>query len=328
VGVATLGCVLTPSKEKGGAVITRVYRSDPDEPGRTAPIARPTVAAGEGDIIESIDGVAVLSVPDPSALLRNKAGKQVLLRIRPGSGGEARDAIAVPMSAAADADLRYHDWEYSRRQRVEQLGDGQIGYLHLRAMGGGDFEDFVKGYYPVFNRPGLIIDVRHNRGGNIDSWVLGKLMRKAWMTWSQRVGQAPLWNMQYAFRGHMVILCDEATASDGEAVSEGFRRLGLGKVLGTRTWGGEIWLSSSNVLVDKGIATAAEFGVWGPEGDWLVEGRGVEPDIVVDNPPHATFKGADAQLQAAVDHLKKLIAEKPVPPITRPPFPDKSFRNK
>ena len=73
--------------------------------------------------------------------------------------------------------------------------------------------------------------------------------------------------MQYAFRGHVVVLCNEFTASDGEAFAEGFRRLGLGKVIGTRTWGGEIWLSASNVLVDRGIATAAEFGVYGPEGD-------------------------------------------------------------
>jgi tricorn protease len=134
--------------------------------------------------------------------------------------------------------------------------------------------------------------------------------------------------MQYAFRGHMVCLCNERTASDGEAFSEGFRRLGLGKVLGTRTWGGEIWLSSSNVLVDKGIATAAETGVYGPEGQWLIEGRGVEPDITVDNPPHATFEGEDAQLKAAVDHLLQLIKEKPVEMPRAPKKPDKSFDNK
>ena len=104
--------------------------------------------------------------------------------------------------------------------------------------------------------------------------------------------------MQFAFGGHVVVLVNEFTASDGEAFAEGFRRLGLGKVIGTRTWGGEIWLTASNVLVDRGIATAAEFGVYGPEGEWLIEGHGVEPDIVVDNLPHATFEGRDAQLEA------------------------------
>ena len=132
--------------------------------------------------------------------------------------------------------------------------------------------------------------------------------------------------MQYAFRGHMVVLCDESTASDGEAFSEGFRRLGLGKIIGTRTWGGEIWLSGDNWLVDRGIATAAETGVYGPEGAWLIEGHGVDPDIVVDNLPHATFEGADAQLDTAVAHLLNEIREHPVPVPPAPRYPDRSFR--
>ncbi|HMQ17053.1 MAG TPA: S41 family peptidase, partial [Phycisphaerae bacterium] len=198
--------------------------------------------------------------------------------------------------------------------------------VHLRAMGGDNFTEWAKGYYPVFTRKGLIIDVRHNRGGNIDSWILSRLLRKVWFYWNQHAGRSPTWNMQQAFRGHMVVLCNERTASDGEAFSEGFKRLGLGKIIGTRTWGGEIWLSSSNFLVDGGIATSAEYGVFGPEGEWLIEGHGVEPDIVVDNLPHATFKGGDEQLKAAIRHLQQRIAEEPVelPPV--PPTPNKSFR--
>ncbi len=192
-------------------------------------------------------------------------------------------------------------------------------------MGGGNFSEWAQGYFPAFNRKGLIVDVRHNRGGNIDSWILSALLRKVWMYWSQPVGKSPQWNMQYGFRGHMVVLCDAWTASDGEAFTEGFRRLGLGKVLGTRTWGGEIWLTSSNYLKDGGVATAAEFGVYGPEGDWLIEGHGVDPDIVVDNPPHATFEGQDPQLEAAIELLQQEIAEEPVPPPPQPPFPDKSW---
>ncbi|MBU8920430.1 MAG: protease, partial [Bacteroidales bacterium] len=135
------------------------------------------------------------------------------------------------------------------------------------------------------------------------------------------------WNMQYAFRGHLVVLCNESTASDGEAFAEGFRRLGLGKVIGKRTWGGEVWLTFSNWLVDGGIASAAELGVYGPDGDWLIEGHGVDPDIVVDNLPHATFKGTDSQLDAAIAHLRELIKNNPVeiPPV--PDYPDKSFKH-
>jgi tricorn protease len=127
--------------------------------------------------------------------------------------------------------------------------------------------------------------------------------------------------MQYAYRGHLAVLVDEWTASDGEAFAEGIKRLGLGKVLGTRTWGGEIWLTSSNVLVDHGIASAAEFGVYGPDAIWLIEGHGVEPDVVVDNLPHATFRGSDAQLDAAVRYLEDKIAKEPVEVPKAPPYP-------
>ena len=176
----------------------------------------------------------------------------------------------------------------------------------------------------VFNRSGLIIDVRYNRGGNIDSWLLARLLRQAWFYWQPRVGK-PIWNMQYAFRGHMVVLCNEHTASDGEAFAEGFRRLGLGPVIGTRTWGGEIWLSHNNWLVDRGIATAVQLGVYSPDGEWLIEGHGVEPDIVVDNLPYATFNGRDAQLETAVAHLQAQIAKEPVPVPPTPPHPNKAF---
>jgi tricorn protease len=132
--------------------------------------------------------------------------------------------------------------------------------------------------------------------------------------------------MQYAFRGHIVVLCDEQTASDGEAFSEGFKRLHLGTLIGTRTWGGEIWLSGSNVQADSGVATAAEIGVYGPDGIWLIEGHGVDPDKVVDNPPHATFEGSDAQLDAAIDLLKQQIKDDPRPVPPHPPYADKSFK--
>jgi tricorn protease len=226
-----------------------------------------------------------------------------------------------------DANLRYSEWEYTRRKEVENKSDNRIGYFHLRAMGGNNFQEFVKGYYPVFDREGLIIDVRNNRGGNIDSWVLNRLLRKAWFYWQSRAGK-PYWNMQYAFRGHLVILCNEFTASDGEAFAEGIKRLGLGKVIGTRTWGGEIWLTSSNRLVDNGIATAAEMGVYTQDGKWIIEGHGVDPDIVVDNLPYATFQGKDAQLDAAIDFLKKKMLEMPVTVPEIPRLPDKSFEYK
>jgi tricorn protease len=124
----------------------------------------------------------------------------------------------------------------------------------------------------------------------------------------------------------MIVLVNERTSSDGEAFADGFRRLGLGKIMGTRTWGGEIWLSSGvTVLVDRGNATAAMTGVYDDQGNWLIEGHGVDPDIVIDNLPHSTFNGRDAQLDAAIAYLQDLIEKDPRPVPEPPPYPDKSF---
>lgn len=322
IEVSSLGADLTRDQAAGGYRVARLYHADPDFPAEASPLQAPGVGLVEGDLIEAVNGVATLSVADPALLLRNQAGRQVLLRVKHQGGGEARDVIAVPVPARDAANLRYTDWELSRRRRVEEAGKGRIGYLHLRAMNRDNYTEWARDFYPVFNREGLIIDVRHNRGGNIDSWILGKLLRKAWFYWKPRVGDS-YWNMQYAFRGHVVVLIDQHTASDGEAFAEGARRLGIGKLIGMRTWGGEIWLSSSNVLVDKGIATAAEFGVYGPEGEWLIEGHGVEPDIVVDNLPKASFEGQDAQLQAALRYLQEKIEKEPVPVPPAPAYPKK-----
>ncbi|MGD2153727.1 MAG: S41 family peptidase [Gemmatimonadales bacterium] len=327
IQVPTLGARLLRDPEAGGYRIDYIYQSDPDYPDEISPLADPYLDIHAGDVIEAVNGVATLDVPDIGALLRNQQGRQVLLTVRSGGGGsvrsgESRDLIVVP--TMGDFNMRYSDWEYTRRQIVEERGAGKIGYVHLRAMSSGDITQWYRDFYPVFNRQGLIIDVRNNWGGNIDAFILEKLMRRAWMYWKGRVGQ-PTWNMHYAFRGHMVVLVDQNTASDGEAFAEGFRRLGLGAVIGMRTWGGEIWLSSRNRLSDGGLARAPMTGVYGPEREWLIEQIGVLPDIVVDNLPHATFNGSDAQLDAAIQHLLDKIENDPrqVPPP--PPYPNRAF---
>jgi tricorn protease len=324
IEVASLGALLARDEAAGGWRVEHLYRADPDVPEDTGPFAYPGVFVEEGGVIESINGVPTLSVPDPGVLLRNQAGKQVLLRVKDGKTKKSRDVVVTPLSPEEAADLRYGDWEYSRRLAVEEKGKGEIGYLHLRAMGGDDYTSWARDFYPVYDRPGLIIDVRNNEGGSIESWLIAKLLRKAWFWWQPRIGQ-PFSNMQYAFRGHVAVLVNEGTSSDGEAFAEGIKRLGLGKVFGTRTWGGEIWLTSSNVLEDKGIATAAEYGVYGPEGAWLIEGHGVDPDVVVDNLPHATFAGDDAQLDAAIRYLQEKIKTEPVPVPKPPAYPNKAL---
>ena len=324
IQVGSLGATYDRDEANGGWRITHIYKSDPDFPVQRSPLAVPALGIAEGDVIQMVNGVPALSVLDFDALLENQTGKEVLLRVRtPGAATGGHDVVVTPISRGAASGLRYSEWEYTRRLAVEAASHDSIGYVHLRAMGQSDMAQFERDFYPALTRQGLIIDVRNNQGGNIDSWIIEKLMRKAWMYWQGRIGK-PYWNMQWAFRGHVIVLCDQWTASDGELFSEGVRRLGLGKVIGARTWGGEIWLSSSNTLEDHGIATAAENGVYGPEGAWLIEGHGVDPDSVVDNLPGATYRGQDAQLDAAIAYLRTEMKAHPTPVPPPPAYPDKS----
>jgi len=322
ISVASLGATFSRDETNNGYKIDYIYKADPDYPDEKSPLDDPYLDVRIGDVITQVNGVDALSAIDIGALIRNQQGKQVRITLK--RGENKRDIIVKPI--ANEYNLRYRDWEYSNRLEVENKGDDEIGYLHLRAMGSKDLNQFYREFYPVFNKSGLIVDVRYNFGGNIDSFILEKLLRKAWMYWKGRSGE-PHWNMPYAFRGHMVVLVNENTYSDGEAFADGFRRLGLGTTIGTRTWGGEIWLHSGNRLSDNGLARAPMFGVYGDDGKWLIEGRGFEPDIELDNLPHATYKGEDAQLNAAVNLLKKLIKEDPREVPAPPAYPDKSFIN-
>ncbi|MDQ2070324.1 S41 family peptidase [Natronospira bacteriovora] len=295
-----------------GARVTRIYRSDPELPSQRSPLARPGVDLSEGDVITHVNGRAVNEVNHIHQLLAWQAGEQTRLDYRRGRDSGA--VIVHPINGWENDALRYRDWVSGRREVVERASDGRIGYLHLRAMGPNDIADFAREFYANVDREGLIIDVRRNRGGNIDSWIIEKLLRRAWSFW-QPPGQPEFWNMQNTFRGHLAVLIDPLTYSDGETFSAGVKSLGLGPLIGQQTAGAGVWLSDQNRLVDRGLMRAASLPVFDAEGNWIVEGRGVAPDIHVENLPHATFRGEDAQLQRAVRELLDTLEEQP---ITRP----------
>ncbi|TAD85493.1 MAG: protease [Bacteroidetes bacterium] len=322
IQVASLGANTSRDVVNGGFRIDYIYKADPDYPSRKSPIDDPYLDIREGDVITKVNGKEALTAMSIGELLRNQADKQVRLTLKRGT--IIRDVIVKP-----DGDvfwLKYGDWEYANRLKVENASNNQIGYLHLSAMDDWDIGQFYREFYPVSNRKGLIIDLRYNAGGWIDAIILEKLLRQVWNYFKERTGE-PYFNMDYAFRGHMVLLVNERTGSNGETFAEGFRRLGLGKTIGMRTWGGQVWINGANSLSDNGVALAPFLGSYGSDSKWLIEGHGHVPDMEVDNLPNETFKGKDAQLDAAIKYLQEKIAKDPrdVPPV--PAYPDKSFKN-
>jgi len=309
------------SKAPGGWRIDAIYGYEQELPAEAPPLAAPGVQLKVGDIITHINGRSTLDAPHILELLRGQAGRQVLLDVRQ-ADGKTVQRIVTPVAQLRENQLRYNDWRVSRARAVEQAGQGRIGYVHLRAMGAADIADFVREFYAASDRDGLVIDVRYNNGGSIDSWILEKLLRRAWAFWQPRSpGGAPVYaNMQNVYRGHTVVLMNEDTYSDGETFSEGFKRLKIGPVIGKRSSGAGVWLSDQNRLIDNGIMRAAETGQIDAEGRFLIEGVGVTPDIEVDNLPRATAMGQDAQLEVAIAELKKRIAEQPVPVVKPGPY--------
>ena len=308
------------AKVEGGMRIEQIYRSDPELPAERAPLA--IAGAQVGDVITHMNGQPLTRTADLGELLRGQADRQVLLTLKTAAGAERR-VVVLPVAGAREAQLRVGDWEHGRAERAAARSDGRVGYLRLRSMVAEDLTTFVREFYAQQGRDALVIDVRSNGGGNIDSWLIEKLMRRTWAFWQPRQpeGAEPYANMQGAFRGPVAVLIDEQTYSDGETFAEGVKRLGLATLVGKRTSGAGIWLSDRNTLLDGGRMRAAENGQFALDGSWLIEGHGVTPDVDVDNPPRASFDGGDAQLDAAVDLLKRKLVEQPVQKPVPPPRP-------
>lgn len=300
-----------------GVRIETIYRVDPELPDQAAPLAAPGVNARSGDVITHVNGRAIKHPGDLHTALRGQSGKQVLLTIE--RQGESLQTVVTPVSSGRDHRLRYETWVQNNRDAVTEASEGKFGYLHLYAMGAGDIASFAREFYANFEKEGLIIDVRRNRGGNIDSWIIEKLLRRAWSFWQPRKG-APYTNMQQAFMGQLVVLTDQLTYSDGETFSAGVKALNLGPLIGKQTAGAGVWLSGRNTLADRGVARVAETPQHAMDGRWILEGSGVNPDIEVDNLPFATFNGSDAQLERGIQVLRELLQANPYPKLEAKPM--------
>ncbi|WP_427453870.1 S41 family peptidase [Litorimonas sp. WD9-15] len=322
---AALGAEL--SEAPNGVRIDRILDGERDLFDQLGPLLKPGVDVQNGDVIMAVDGRPVSTPANLHAALQHKAGQEVRLDFERNEGRFLRratemSAIVTPVSSGRENRLRYHDWVQTNREKVAEMSGGEIGYLHLRAMGGGDVASFTRDFGEHLDKDGLIIDVRGNNGGNVDSFIIAALLKKAWAFWDSPGPGAPTSNMQGAFRGHLAVLIDEGTYSDGETFAAGVKALDLGPLIGTQTAGAGIWLSDRNRLVDGGVARIGEYAQYSADGSWMIEGKGVAPDIEVENPPIAAFEGEDAQMKAAIDYLEEKIESDPIPELKPKPLPE------
>ena len=241
--------------------------------------------------------------------------------------------VVVPLDINTCSALQKADALNRRKAKVRRDSNDTIGYVYLEDMvqegpETHSMDDFASQFYPNLRKGGLIIDVRRNHGGNIDTWVLERLRRVAWMFESHRSGPGET-TMQYSFRGKVVVLIDEMSSSDAELFAAGFQTMKLGKVIGARSWGGAVGYSGNPEcsLVDGGSFTIPSFGPY-LGNEWLIEQKGVIPDIPVANLPVESFHGTDRQLDAAIrEVLKEIKASPDVKIPEHPQFPVRAYDN-
>jgi tricorn protease len=219
--------------------------------------------------------------------------------------------------------IRYREWVEANRAFVEKQTDAKVGYLHVPDMGQAGLIEFARAFYPQHARKALIIDERYNGGGFVADMIIDRLEREVWALTIPREGR-PLVNPERGFRGHLIVVVNEDTGSCGEYFAEAIQRKRIAPVLGVRTWGGAVGIEPHQALVDGGAVTPPQFGIYGLDGTWLIEGHGVVPDIEVMNMPGDVVAGKDAQLEAAIRNMLDRLAEDPMelPPV--PEYPVKT----
>ena len=286
-----------------------------------SPLTEVGVDVNVGDYIIAINGTDVAKTDDLYELLVNTAGTQVELTVNgtPSKSG-SRKVIIVPISD--EAELYYYNWVQKNIKKVSDATNGQVGYIHIPDMSVVGLNEFAKYFYPQKNKKAFIIDDRGNGGGNVSPMILDRLMRDVAIMGMSRNTAAEK-SPESAINGPIVCLIDNYSASDGDLFPYKFKKLGLGKLIGKRSWGGVIGIRGTLPLMDGGYLMRPEFGHYSSDGEgWIIEGYGVDPDIEIDNDPAKEYIGEDEQLNAAIKHIQEELKNyKELPGI--PEFPDR-----
>jgi tricorn protease len=302
--------------------ISKIFEGANEESKYRSPLTEIGVDTRVGDYVLAIDGVPLRANDNPYKLLQNLTDPVTLtLNEKPQTDG-ARKVIYKPIES--EADLLYLDFVNRCRRKVDEATNGKVGYLHIPDMSSPGAYEFLKWYYPQIRKEGLIVDVRSNGGGNISQWIIMRLNQKLLGTRFGGVDESPDAYPAIARHGHQVCLISETSASDGDIFPYYFRESGLGKLIGKRSWGGVVGISPRGQLLDGGIAFVPLNGTNDKDGNWVIEGSGVTPDIEVDNDPKSMIEGKDNQLERGIEEVLKKLKETPVKWPTWPKHPIKT----
>jgi tricorn protease len=317
VNVGLLGADYDVDGASGLYRFKKIFNGENWDPQTRSPLTEPGVNVKEGDYLVAINGRALRAPQTPDELLTNAANEVVTLTVnsKPAADG-ARKVVVKPI--ADEYSLRMLDMIETNRKKVDAASGGRIGYVYLPDMGESGLNEFVKQYFPQIRKEGIIFDVRYNGGGFVDELIFARLRRilsamDSARNWESNTVPANV------FHGYMACVTNQMAASDGDIFSYMFKQYKLGPLIGERTWGGVRGIRGMMPLMDGGYISRPEFAFYGVDSHWVIENRGVEPDVVVDNPPDVVVKGQDPQLEKAIEMLMQEINANPKKLPPRPP---------
>jgi tricorn protease len=275
-----------------------------------SPLTEVGMDISAGDYLIAINGRELTAADNVYQRLRLPPGEAVALTISEGSdGSDAREVMVEPIDD--ETPLHYLAWVLDNHEQVQEASDGRVGYLHVPDMGANGIREFIKWFYGQHHKQGLIIDVRSNGGGNVSQMLIERLSRRPLsLGYSRTQPRATTYPYQ-AVNAHMVTLLDENSASDGDIFPWQFRNAGLGPLIGKQSWGGVVGITNHGAVIDGGSVNVPEFGFANLDGEYVIEGEGVRPDIEVDNDPASVLAGRDRQLERAIAEVLEKIESDP-----------------
>jgi tricorn protease len=327
VPTAYLGADFALDSASGRYRLATIYPGDNTRDRYRSPLTAPGLDVQAGQYLLAIDGVELKEPADPYSLLVGKQDGTVKLTIAASPNGVRRDVVVQPVKS--ELALREQAWIDHNREAVDKASGGRIAYVYLSDMESLGMEQFIRQFYGQLDKQALLVDERWNGGGFIDQILLERL-RRVLVGLSVDRERAPGTIPQQLIVGPKACLLNHYSGSDGDIFPFYFRKYGLGPLIGTRSWGGVRGIRGEWPLLDGGYITIPEDGLYGLDSQWVLENRGVEPDMPVDDSPADWAAGHDVQLEAGVSYLmeelKKHPGGLPPPPPALPAYPPPGAR--
>ncbi len=306
--------------ENGHYRIAKILGGQNWTPGLASPLTLPGVYVKEGEYLLAVNGRELKAGDNLYEFFDGTAGRQTVLHVGPNPDGkDARDVTVVPIG---DEDgLRNLDWIEANRRKVGELSGGKAAYVYMPNTGGSGYTNFNRYFYSQLDKQALVLDERFNEGGFIADYVVDVLKRFPLSGAIERDGKA-IHDPVGAIYGPKVMLINQNSGSGGDAMPWYFRKAGIGKLVGTRTWGGLVGIGGYPSLMDNGYVMAPRYAIYGLSGDWEVENHGIAPDVPVEELPKDMAAGHDRQLETGVQLVLDELKAHPMPEVHPPPYPN------